>query len=231
MLDSNVTHIFFDLGETLFQPLPEQVAQENLISVAQSDSSHESNARIIQVFDHVKRKVADEFRSRSFYYHGEFVRESCRRAFRELKIRNADELAAIYCEKQRKAVIELLTPQPECWDVLNDLHASGYVIAIISNIDNDWIEPLAEKWNLAEHVSLILSSETARSCKPDSGIFLEACRKLDCDPSQVVFVGDSEENDIAGAKRLGMFTARFDTSGTSPTQANRSISNLTELLT
>ena len=231
MLDTKVTHIFFDLGETLFQPLPEKVAQENLMAVAQLDSSVESNARVIQVFDQVKRRVAEEFRSRSYYDHKELVRESCRRAFLDLKMRNADELAAIYCEKQRQAVIELLTPQPDCQDVLLELHANGYAIAIVSNIDNDWIDPLAEKWRLAEHVGLILSSETARSCKPDSKIFFEACRRLDCEPSKVLFVGDSEENDIVGAKRLGMFTARFDTSGTSPTQANVSIANLTELVT
>lgn len=42
--------------------------------------------------------------------------------------------------------------------------------------------------------------------KPDPRIFLEACRRLDCSPSEVLHVGDDLALDVRGAQSAGLHT-------------------------
>lgn len=53
-------------------------------------------------------------------------------------------------------------------------------------------------------LDFILSSEAARSCKPDSVIFLRALDLAGVPATQAVFVGDTPGADIVGANRVGM---------------------------
>ena len=48
------------------------------------------------------------------------------------------------------------------------------------------------------------------SAKPDPGIFLETCRRLDIAPHQVLHVGDHPEMDVAGAARAGLRSCWID---------------------
>ena len=47
--------------------------------------------------------------------------------------------------------------------------------------------------------------------KPDPQPFLEIARRLDVDRSRIVFVGDNEARDVAGARAVGMRTIRVTT--------------------
>ena len=48
------------------------------------------------------------------------------------------------------------------------------------------------------------------SAKPDPGLFLEACRRLDVTPNEVLHVGDHPRMDVAGASRAGMRSCWID---------------------
>ncbi len=48
------------------------------------------------------------------------------------------------------------------------------------------------------------------SAKPDPGIFLEACQRLDVAPHDVLHVGDHPEMDVAGAARAGLRSCWID---------------------
>ena len=65
---------------------------------------------------------------------------------------------------------------------------------------------MIERAGLAEHLDAWTSSEEARSCKPDAGIYHLALRKAGARADGSVFVGDSPEHDSVGARRLGMRT-------------------------
>jgi putative hydrolase of the HAD superfamily len=47
--------------------------------------------------------------------------------------------------------------------------------------------------------------------KPEPHAFLEVARRLDVDRSRIVFVGDDEARDVAGARAVGMRTIRVTT--------------------
>ena len=57
---------------------------------------------------------------------------------------------------------------------------------------------------VAAHFDSILSSESARSCKPHGGIFAQALERAGCSPEEALFVGDSRLADVAGANRAGL---------------------------
>jgi putative hydrolase of the HAD superfamily len=52
-----------------------------------------------------------------------------------------------------------------------------------------------------------LGSREHGVAKPDASIFLAACARLDCDPHEVLHVGDHVDMDVVGAARAGLRTA------------------------
>jgi len=93
-----------------------------------------------------------------------------------------------------------------CVEVLGALRAAGIHAGIVSNIDDDYLDPMLERAGLRAHLDAWTSSEGARSCKPHRGIFEHALAKAGARADEAVFVGDSPVHDIAGARRLGMRT-------------------------
>jgi FMN phosphatase YigB (HAD superfamily) len=65
-------------------------------------------------------------------------------------------------------------------------------------------------------------SEDVEVRKPAPEIFLHACRDLDVDPVEAMFVGDNLQTDVQGAANVGMTTVQAlwftadDTSGIEP---------------
>jgi 2-haloalkanoic acid dehalogenase type II len=89
---------------------------------------------------------------------------------------------------------------PEVKDILSDLK-ENYVLGILSNTDNETLF-LAIKHTGLE-MDYVLTSEEARSYKPNTDIFLRACNDLGLNKDKVVYVGNSL-NDIVGAKKAGL---------------------------
>ena len=103
-------------------------------------------------------------------------------------------------------------------------------MAIVSNIDEDYLQPLLKRTAIGEFMEFCLSSESARSCKPDSKIFQDALSNLNLDPQRVLFVGDSEANDIDGPKTLDMHAALISVGEVQSTNADFVVESLGELM-
>lgn len=63
------------------------------------------------------------------------------------------------------------------------------------------------------YVDFILVSEEFGMSKPERGIFAEALRLGEAHPGETVFIGDSAENDIAGAQAAGIAGIWINPSG------------------
>ena len=129
----------------------------------------------------------------------------------------------------------------DCLDTLRALRERGLYLSIVSNIDDDHLFPMVERSGLNEVLDHWTSSEEARSCKPDPRFFELAMQKAGHSADQVLFVGDSPEHDVAGAKGVGMTTALIVEDGgapplqtgratTAPDHQIRSLSELLELI-
>ena len=99
-------------------------------------------------------------------------------------------------------VLSAAPAYPEVAPVFTELQARGYRIAIGSNADDDHLEHALELAGI--EVELVLSSEEAQSYKPRRPFFDQLCARLDLDPCEVLYVGDSPWADVTGANHAGL---------------------------
>ena len=74
---------------------------------------------------------------------------------------------------------------------------------MVSNWDcslADWLEPLG----LLEHVDGVVTSADVGAAKPDAAMFERALALAGVEPAEAVHVGDSVENDVEGARAVGI---------------------------
>lgn len=91
---------------------------------------------------------------------------------------------------------------PEVAHVFAELQERGYRVAIGSNADDDHLEHALEKAGI--EVEMVLSSEEAQSYKPRKPFFDQLCERLELEPCEVLYVGDSPWADVTGANHAGL---------------------------
>ncbi len=92
-------------------------------------------------------------------------------------------------------------------------------ICVVSNIDQDDLHRASER--AAVEFAETVTSEGARSYKPDSGIFDFALRATKARPERVVHVGDSFVADVVGAHEAGIRAIWLNRSGELPPSGAR----------
>ena len=109
-------------------------------------------------------------------------------------------------QKQTEMLIGCMELMPGCHETLTRLKDMGLYLAAVSNADEDQLRPLVENGKLHQWLTHWTSSEAAQSCKPDRRFYEIALKKSGLTADQVMFVGDSLEQDILGAHGVGMTT-------------------------
>jgi 2-haloalkanoic acid dehalogenase type II len=77
--------------------------------------------------------------------------------------------------------------------------------SLLTNADNDFIEPLLQRHNL--FFDAVVTSEMARAYKPDPRVFQRVLRETGVLPEEALYVGDTLLDDVHGAKLAGMSAA------------------------
>ena len=123
-------------------------------------------------------------------------------------------------------------PYPEAHDALEALAARGYLLGLLSNADEDFLQSAVSRARL--RFSVIQSSESLRAYKPHRAIFNAVAERFAVAPDEVLYVGDSPYADVAGATNAGLRTAwiRRDEAALPEhiQQPDLTIAQLTELL-
>jgi putative hydrolase of the HAD superfamily len=118
-------------------------------------------------------------------------------------------------------------PFAEVPDALAELRAAGHRLLVVSNWDcslPDWLGPAG----LLEHVEAVVSSGDAGVAKPDPRIFERALELAGAEPDEVVHVGDSIDNDVAGARAAGLRAILVARNGGAPAEVE-AVSLLTDV--
>jgi putative hydrolase of the HAD superfamily len=110
-----------------------------------------------------------------------------------------DEICAIRLEYVRRS----LTPRPGVVDTLRALRARGQLVGLITVCTED-VETLWEDSELAGLFDAEIFSSRIGVSKPDPRIYLACCDALGVEPHEAVFVGDGANDELAGARRVGM---------------------------
>jgi putative hydrolase of the HAD superfamily len=212
-----VAAVFFDFGGTLFSYRRVGGGTANLIgdAVARLGVTPEP-AKIGLAYRDAQRDAYLTVGTAPFYLHRDLFVENWRRFAQGLGVEPDPAWVDWLIDRQRALVTESFELRDDCVKTLAALRDAGLHVAVVSNIDDDYLDPMIARAGLDELLHDWTSSEEARSCKPDLAIYRYACTKADCAPEQVLFVGDSPEQDIAGARAVGMTTALIREAGAPP---------------
>jgi HAD superfamily hydrolase (TIGR01549 family) len=123
----------------------------------------------------------------------------------------------------------ILQVYPDVEPTVSRLRAKGLKLGIVSNGLRKDLEHVLEKLRLRKWFDVIVGLDSCNCAKPNKEIFLFALDKLGLQPSEVVFVGDSVENDYEGALNIGIKSFIIDREGKIPNQYDK-IETLTDLL-
>jgi HAD superfamily hydrolase (TIGR01549 family) len=97
--------------------------------------------------------------------------------------------------------------------VLAELRRRGLLIGLVSNTGRDLDEFVRHH---ALDVDAALASRQHGKTKPDPTIFRAVLERLDVEPAEAAMVGDSLEDDVAGARALGIQAFLLDREGEHP---------------
>jgi putative hydrolase of the HAD superfamily len=98
---------------------------------------------------------------------------------------------------------------PEVPEVLKQLKSQNKKLGIISNWDSRLFK-LCDSLELNQYFDFILISAVFGASKPSPKIFEEALRHAGAGPHEAIHIGDSLEDDIHGAKRVGIDAILID---------------------
>ena len=141
---------------------------------------------------------------RGFDYSRAAWRELVETTFAEVegsRFRVSDECFAAVYERFGRApawrVFEDVGP------LMTELRARGIPVVVVSNWD-ERLRPLMAELGLAAAMTDRVISHEVGMRKPDAGMFLHAGERLGVAPGAVLHVGDSEREDVEGARRAGL---------------------------
>lgn len=231
--------VFFDFGGTLFDYETTAPGERAcLIELAQAAGITATSQDIRRSYRAALKNVFYQYLPRPYYLHRAMFQDALQATAAQFGTTFTQEQLARYRAAQHQRREQDFQLRDGVTETLVALRQRGLHLGIVSNADNDQFSHLLQLSRLGPCFDSLLSSEDAQSCKPDPAIFSHALAQAGCAPDQAYFVGDSLQQDIAGANRAGMRSvliwSRSDTdppaSSTQPRHVIRSISEILDIV-
>ncbi len=221
MLSPNgIRAIFFDLDGTLRHNLPSggDVFADYAFQLG-LPISDEDRLRAMRWVHFYWANSVDLKADREIYLEkdSEFWQNYCRRQLVALGASNSevDELAP----KVSQYMDELYHPKsvvPEnVFQLLPQLQQAGYLMAIISNREKPYQEEI-ESLGIAPYFVFSIAGGEVNAWKPEPDIFIHACKRMDVNPTEAMYVGDNYFADVVGSRRAGLQPVLYDPRGIFP---------------
>ena len=107
------------------------------------------------------------------------------------------------CAIRLDFVRHCLVPRAGAVDTLTRLRADGYGVGLITVCSED-VETLWPESAFAGLFDAEIFSSRIGISKPDPRVYLACCEALGIAPAEAVFVGDGANDELGGARRVGM---------------------------
>jgi len=107
------------------------------------------------------------------------------------------------CEIRLAYNRDTLVPRGGAVETLRALREQGYLLGLIT-VCSEEVEQLFPETELAGLFDAEVFSNAVGLAKPDPRIYLHCCELLGVEPHEAVFVGDGANDELAGARRVGM---------------------------
>jgi 2-haloalkanoic acid dehalogenase type II len=232
-MNDEIKVIFFDLGQTLVDL---SLITNSMVRVLDNYLSLEKDE--LQIFVVLWGKMIHERFMKVRYESYESTKEISRYCLEQLCQDQSIDLPSDIMH----SIVELIWADfvsssriySDVNNVLSELKRSGYVLGLISDSDEDVCRGILNKHGLMYFFDVVIISGQLQRYKPDKRVFREALEKMQKNPTECMYVGDSQI-DIKGARDLGFFTViinraeplKHEDIGVIP---DLQISNLTELI-
>jgi HAD superfamily hydrolase (TIGR01662 family) len=224
--------VFFDMGYTLvyFDPLQELIVREALRAVGVMRSEQEIRAAVQGVWGNYYRDAETVTFPATEEYDKETQTSLGHSLLARLDVPGDAQLfqrylGAIDKEFSRPSV---LRPYPEVMDVLDILQSERYRLGIVSNWS--WnLRSRVKQVGLDGHFEVVWGSAYAGCNKPHAGIFQQALARMAAPavpPGRVLYVGDSYQHDVKGARNAGLDVVLLDREGVAGSPDCHTISDL-----
>jgi HAD superfamily hydrolase (TIGR01549 family) len=202
-----LTTVFFDFGGTLaYSPTVDRPARV-WVDVARDFDLNLSEVLAGQALEVVNEEIGNQIyqyvgRTQEFWHrYDELVMD-------RLRIReHREELGrAVDARFEDPANVELY---PETLSVLESLRSDGYHLGLISNYHDGLLKILGYH-GLDKLLETVTYSQEVGAEKPDPRVFAKALERARCGPSDALYVGNSLQHDVEGARRSGLQAVWLD---------------------
>lgn len=89
------------------------------------------------------------------------------------------------------------------------IRAQGVKVGVISNCGAELVEIWESVHDLSAALDVAVLSHSVGVCKPDPRIYELACLRIGVPAAATLFVGDGEDDELAGAERAGLSAIRL----------------------
>lgn len=109
-----------------------------------------------------------------------------------------------------QGALKYATPLPGIYEALAFLSQLNLPMALVSDgfYGPEFVWAILEQLRIKERFLKVITSCEVGFAKPHPQIFLAACQEMKVRPAEVIFIGDREDRDIAGAAAVGMKTVQ-----------------------
>ena len=205
--------IFFDVGGTLYSYRNLQPTMMLLVEKLAARLELEHDIEELAHHYQLANKEADWFfADKPFYLFHDYCKTIFANFLDRIDKPHLHGHVGWFEENHRGMLIGCLELHGDCHETLARLKDMGLYLSAVSNADENQLAPLIERAQLHRWLTHWTSSEAAQSCKPDRRFFEIALKKSGLAADQVLFVGDSLEQDIKGAHAAGMTTVLISAS-------------------
>jgi putative hydrolase of the HAD superfamily len=178
-------------------------------------------------------RVRRAMRAEMAYYRAHSHEGSDARGLADLRERSARVLSeALGVEVPVETLMSAIRfrAYPDSAPALAELRERRLRLICVSNWDCSLPDVLA-RVGLADLLDDIVASATVSARKPDPAIFRAALERAGCGPAEALVVGDTPEEDLAGAAAAGIAALLVRRDGTKPDPGESAavISSLTEI--
>ena len=183
--------VIFDLFETL---------------ISEFDAGHPSTTEVARTLGLPVEKFQHEYQNlRPARYTGQLdYAASLRYIVRKLGGKSPENTIKTLTERRHSAfTVHLRCIDPEILNMLNEITSSGIRIGLISNTDGSEVLDWASS-PLEHFFEVTIFSHAIGMVKPDPHIYQHACKNLGVAPSDCIFIGDGNSDELRGAAQVGM---------------------------
>jgi len=96
-----------------------------------------------------------------------------------------------------------VAPIPGVYEFIECVHRAGIPMAVATSASSSRTRSILKRLGLLAHFTAVVTGDEVRGGKPDPGIYLLACQRMNCPPSAAVAVEDAAAGVLA-AKRAGL---------------------------